>query len=144
MPPAFSASRAGVMPKASGDPSSRTFGKQIALSVMTHHFLRILMCSVVAFAFLMAVSVIGFDLDISRSGDDPQPEANFSMLERACLWTSRKMTAPARLFRPKTTLTQVGTLTATSLVWGFLIYSGSLLTLRTVKRNSPRFNTNTP
>jgi len=29
MPPAFSASRAGVMPKASGDPSSRTFGQRI-------------------------------------------------------------------------------------------------------------------
>jgi len=29
MPPAFSAARAGVMPKASGDPSSRTFGKDM-------------------------------------------------------------------------------------------------------------------
>ena len=29
MPPADSASRAGVMPKASGDPSSRTFGKNM-------------------------------------------------------------------------------------------------------------------
>jgi len=29
MPPADSASRAGVMPKASGDPSSRTFAKNM-------------------------------------------------------------------------------------------------------------------
>jgi len=110
---------------------------------MTQHFLRILMCSVVAFAFLMAVSVIGFDLDCSRSGYDPQPESDFSILEQVCLWISRTMTAPARLFRPETTLTQVGALTATSLVWGILLYSGSLLALRTVKRDSPRFNTNT-
>jgi len=31
MPPAYSASRAGVMPKASGDPSSRTFARNIDL-----------------------------------------------------------------------------------------------------------------
>jgi len=33
MPPADSASRAGAMPKASGDPSSRTFGKKYASSL---------------------------------------------------------------------------------------------------------------
>jgi hypothetical protein len=105
---------------------------------MTQHFLRFLMCSVVAFALLMAVTYISYDLDCSRSGVDPQPEDNFSMIEKVCFGISRTMTAPARLFRPKTTLTQIGALITTSLVWGFLIYSGCLLSLRTTRRDSPK------
>jgi len=59
MPPADSASRAGVMPKASGDPSSGTLARNIALITLVHFFTMKTIASIAAaitFALLYTAS----------------------------------------------------------------------------------------